>query len=143
VVSAACRLCGGRPDAEVVASWTLVIDRDAPSQNRLPAKGRGGSSFAYAKERDLWVMLFMVAARSAGVSKVAGPRRVTFTRRYAGRKKLRDHANVIGGMNPVVDAMVRAGLLVDDSPAWFEAYYRQERVGHGGGTIVLLEELAP
>jgi hypothetical protein len=126
-----------------VANWTLVIDRDPPSQNTLPAKGRHGSSFAYARERDLWVMLFMVAARSAGVPRVAAPRRVTFTRRYSGRKQLRDHANVIGGMKPVVDAMVRAGLLVDDSPEWFEAYYRQERAAHGGGTVILLEELAP
>jgi hypothetical protein len=141
-VSDACRLCGGRPDAEVVASWTLEIDRDAPSQNlRLVNKGPG--RFAYSKERDLWVMLFMVAARSAGVSRVAAPRRVTLTRRYSGLKKLRDHANVIGGMKPVVDAMVRAGLLVDDSPRWFEGHYHQERVTRGGGTVVLLEELAP
>lgn len=67
-------------------------------------------------------------------------RNVTFTRHYAGREREMDHANMVGGMKGAVDAMVRAGLLVDDSPKWFAAEYRQVRSDRSG-LHVLIEEV--
>ena len=52
-----------------------------------------------------------------------------------------DHANLIGGMKGVVDAMARVGLLVDDSPKWFEAEYLQVRSDRSG-LHVRIEERA-
>ena len=38
-----------------------------------------------------------------------------------------DYDNFIGGCKPLLDALVREGLLFDDSPQWLEAEYRQEK----------------
>ncbi len=106
------------------------------------ATNSGKHRWAYRKERDAWEVLLIASRVNQQIPIAASPRRVMFTRLYSGRKKLRDTGNVIGGMKLVVDAMVLAGLLVDDSPKFFEAYYRQVRIERGGGTVVLLEELA-
>ena len=44
------------------------------------------------------------------------------------RKRLiTDHANLVGGAKGLVDALVRAELLVDDSDRWCEITYRQKQ----------------
>jgi hypothetical protein len=140
VEAEACRLCGGRPYAKVAASWTFRIDRDAPTQNVM-GNNRGGGRWAYKKERDAWVSAFTL--NKPWIPDAKSRRRVTITRCYSGQQKLRDHGNLVGGMKPVVDALVLCGLLKDDSPKWCEVYYHQRRVEKGErGTYITIEELA-
>lgn len=42
------------------------------------------------------------------------------------RQRFHDEANLIGGCKGLIDGMVRAGLLVDDSQKWATFTYRQE-----------------
>lgn len=64
-------------------------------------------------------------------------RRVTIT---SVRKRELDYGNLVGGAKPVPDALVNAGWLRDDSPAWAEiAYYqRKPQPGEGEGTWVVI-----
>ncbi len=68
-------------------------------------------------------------------------RRVTLTRYYTGRSQRRDRGNLIGGMKPILDALVRQGFLVDDSEQWCEDHYAQVRHEMLAGVAVMLEEL--
>ncbi len=42
------------------------------------------------------------------------------------RRFIRDDANLRGGCKPIIDGLVRGGLLAEDSDAWMAATYRQE-----------------
>lgn len=67
------------------------------------------------------------------------PRSVRIVRYSAGTL---DRDNLVGGCKPLVDALVRNRLLVDDSPEWCDVSYIQEKVGRGGAfcTVALFEE---
>jgi hypothetical protein len=52
-------------------------------------------------------------------------RRVVFTRIVDTPRMLYDFGNLVGGLKPIVDAMVDVGLLVDDSPRWLNDHYHQ------------------
>jgi hypothetical protein len=136
-----CALCGGSPESVVTASWILVIDREAPSQNVL-ASNTGPSRWRYKRERNAWLLLLRSAKATLGVPDAKSKRRVIIERFYSGRQRQYDHANLVGGCKAAVDAMVLAGLLVDDSPHWAEIYYRQSRVGNGRDTAVVIQEVA-
>lgn len=41
------------------------------------------------------------------------------------RQRITDHANLVGGAKGLVDCLVRAGLLVDDSDRWASISYDQ------------------
>ena len=43
----------------------------------------------------------------------------------------RNAENLAGGFKPVCDALVQLRVLVDDSPRWLVAEYRQERTKRG------------
>jgi hypothetical protein len=42
------------------------------------------------------------------------------------KRRITDHANLVGGAKLVVDAIRDAGLIVDDSDKWMVAAYKQE-----------------
>lgn len=42
------------------------------------------------------------------------------------RRRIADHANLVGGAKGAIDALVQNGLLVDDSDQWAQIDYRQE-----------------
>ena len=67
--------------------------------------------------------------------KAAVKRYVVITRRYATNQADKD--NIAGGCKPLVDALVKGGVLVDDSPRWCEIEYKQEQ---GNGMVVEVEE---
>jgi len=144
----ACPTCG-RIAPVVLRSWETWIDAKVESAN-MRSVNAGTSRWGYAKKRDEWIMRWRAAGWltddlrgfATFAIKADGHRRhVTFTRRYAGREREMDHANLVGGMKGVVDAMVRVGLLVDDSPKWFEAEYVQVRSDRSG-LHVRIEERA-
>lgn len=137
-----CRLCGGRPDATVSRRWSTVIGMDAPLQNNR-AVNAGPARWRYKKERSAWESSLQFAMVVGGVPKATGRRRVTIERRYSGQQRVCDIPNLVGGCKTVLDAMVRVGLLVDDSPEHFEGYFHQRRVEkHERGTLITIEELA-
>ena len=87
----------------------LVIPRRPPSQNDFTGKG---TRWAYHAIRSLWEE--EVAALAKPWMRAEGPRTVTVLRVYGGRERTFDWANGIGGLKPVIDALVTAGLLEDD-----------------------------
>ena len=143
----ACAKCGYDPDAAVAASWTFHVDRDPPSLNQRLFNS-GPRAHLYRKERDVWCWEIRAARlrdRSTIVSRtaapIAGKRRVTLTRIYAGRQKIRDVDNLAGGMKACVDALVLERIIADDSPERVELHYLQQR-GTPTGLRVQIEVLA-
>lgn len=59
-----------------------------------------------------------------GVKEATGPRRVSITS-YR-RQRFHDDANLVGGCKGLIDGLVRAGLLVDDSRQWATFTYAQD-----------------
>lgn len=129
-----CAFCGdgGQPEG---LSWTFAIKRQLVGLNAHRTNA-GATRFAYADERREWGWELEVAKRRYGIPAATGPRRVVITRYIAapnslqkqrGRRaaQLLDYGNLVGGCKPLVDAMVKAKLLTDDSPAALRDHYRQ------------------
>jgi Holliday junction resolvase RusA-like endonuclease len=88
-------------------------------------------------------LLFFSAKNEHGITNATSKRRVILTRIYANAVYRRDQDNLVGGMKPVIDAMRRQKLLVDDTPDDIEAYYRQEYMkGETPGVQIELFELS-
>lgn len=143
-----CPTCGHSVPV-VLRSWETWIDAKVESAN-VTRSNHGRAHHIYKQRRDYWMMLWRCASygENLGIFDVTPlateskkRRHVTFTRHYTGREREMDHANMIGGMKGPVDAMVRVGLLVDDSPKWFEATYLQVRSDRSG-LHVRIEERA-
>lgn len=111
-------------------TWRFFVERRPPSMNER-LHNSGPTRFAYAKVRDLWILEFRAARLAHRIPKATGPRRMLARRAYGGREQERDYVNLVGGFKPIVDAMVREGLLVDDEPAQLADRYEQARVGKG------------
>lgn len=138
----ACARCGHDPAIQPTATWTFHIPRTVTSGNRH-VYNVGGSRWAYKKERDEWQHWFAVRGAEEGISRATGKRRVTLTRYYGGRQREFDQDNYATGAKPILDAMVRAGLLVDDKREYAEVAYVQIHtdVEEQRGLLVTLEEL--
>jgi hypothetical protein len=141
MTAASCPKCGFSPDAQVTARWSFTLDKRIESANTYTVN-KGNSRWRYSKVRDEWQWLVKRAVivhperiwKADAVSK----RRVTITRHYAGRCQLIDKDNL--GVKPLVDALVREGVVHDDAPAWLELHVLQVR-GVRNETIVEVEEL--
>lgn len=69
----------------------------------------------------------------------AKKRLVVITRYSAGRM---DRINFAGGCKPVVDALVRVGLLYDDTEEWLDDRYVQDKAAPGGQwTEIVVSEI--
>ena len=55
---------------------------------------------------------------------------------------LYDHANLVGGFKPVIDSMIRAGLIEGDNTLLFKGFYFQERA-EGDEGFVKITQLDP
>lgn len=137
----ACRWCGGDADAPITAAWEFLIPRDSPSQNEIAAN-HGPGRFAYGQVRDEFSILVLAEKMRQRIPRAAARRRVTFTRLYSGRHRRRDRGNLIGGLKPLLDVLVRLELLVDDSEKHVEDHYLQERHDCITGIRVRIEEFA-
>lgn len=139
----ACPYCGADPAAPVRARWRISLPLEPPSQNEISSANRGSVTQrrAYRRFRDGYALLLNAWKHRDQIPAPQGKRRVIFERVYSGRGKPRDKGNLIGGMKPLLDALVIAGLLVDDDEAHVEDHYRQRRCASGAGVIVRLEDL--
>jgi hypothetical protein len=136
----ACTKCGFDPDARIAASWSFVLEHAVLSLNARVANV-GSARWRYASERDAWRWLVRAAKAKHRIAPAVGRRRLTLTRIYARGQRALDHDNLVGGMKPVVDAIVHEELLVDDKPAWLELHHDQVP-GTERAVRVLLEDLA-
>ena len=135
-----CPFCGGDSEAETRGRWAITLPLEPPSQNELAAnKGNYAARRRYRKYRDDYILLLTPFARTLPLP--AGKRRVLITRLYSARGQRYDKGNLVGGCKPLLDAMVRCHLLLDDNEQSIEDYYYQTRAGESGVRI-LVEELA-
>lgn len=140
----ACLKCGHDPDARVLASWSFHVPRAVRSGN-AHVYNVGASRFGYAKERKAWESDFFGVKIAQRVPDADRKRRVTLTREIGYRQREYDRDNLATGCKPIVDALVKCGLLVDDSPTHAEVHFAQVKVEGSkrpGGLRVLLEDLA-
>ena len=76
------------------------------------------------------------------VSPATGPRLVRIVRRYRSARYELDHDNLVGGCKPLVDALVKVGLIADDRREFVAVTYEQER-GTGCRVEVAFELARP
>lgn len=139
----ACPMCGHDPARAVSARWEFVLDKRIESANNRTVNA-GASRWRYAKQRDDWGWLVKIAALSITrsgliMARSSVKRRVTITRRYAGRCRLLDKDNL--GVKPLVDALVLEGIARDDDAVHLELHVLQVK-SERNETHVLVEELA-
>lgn len=141
-MGSACVKCGYDPLAAVSAAWSFLIQRAVKSGN-AHVYNVGASRWAYAKERDAWQSLIR-ARCNLGIPGAHGRRRVTLCRYYGGRQRELDGDNFQTGAKPVVDALVRERLLVDDRREFAEIHYLQIKtsVEEQRGLVITLEDLS-
>lgn len=139
----ACTFCGGDSEVIVRGSWTWLIEKDAASLNKRHVND-GHRGHMYRRERNQWLQWCQLAMVNQRIPKATHKRRATFTRMFGDRMRPFDYANFVGGLKPLVDAMVECGLLVDDSPKMLEDHYMQMHVELPGrkGVHILLESIA-
>jgi hypothetical protein len=137
----ACAFCGGDPEAAVAGRWEFFIERSASSLNDRLANV-GAKRWAYARERGEWLQWAQLARINGRIAKAKGKRRVVMTRFFGGRQRPFDYINLVGGAKSLVDALVLAELLVDDTPAQLEDHYRQLWHEAKSGVHIVIEEIA-
>lgn len=140
-MSVPCPKCGHDPSARVVGSWSFWCDREIESLNahRVNA-GAKWQQAAYRRDRDAWQLWMRFGMFSQKILNAKAKRRVKIVRQYSGRQRAFDKDNLAGGCKQLVDAMVRAALLVDDSERWCEIEYVQRKADKSG-TWILVEEI--
>jgi hypothetical protein len=136
-----CVKCGHNPDAQVTARWSFTLPKRIESANAYTVN-KGNSRWRYSKARDEWQWLVKIEVLGYErwyPAMATVKRRVTITRHYAGRCQEIDRDNL--GVKPLVDALVREGVIHDDAPAWLELHVMQVRAERNE-TTVEVEELA-
>ena len=118
--------------------WQFTLSLEPPSQNTVSGN-KGSGRHKYKKLRDDYEFLFIVFRNELKIPKATGRRRVYITRLYSGRGQPRDRGNIIGGCKPLLDAMTRAKLIVDDKGEFLEDHYDQRRAKEKGVEIYIEE----
>lgn len=78
----------------------------------------------YAKSKTEWKQLIAHELRSLS-GQMFEWSRWELTRFYVKPKRAYDTANLVGGAKPIPDALIDAGIIVDDRPKNFECAYGQ------------------
>lgn len=80
--------------------------------------------------------VYLIASCDYGVERAAWERAVvTLTQRAV---RLRDHDNFAASFKPGLDAIVRAGIILDDKPQVIDLVLKAEKVGHQNEEEVLV-----
>lgn len=78
---------------------------------------------AQRREVSMWAARAGYAFLAQGLPPATGKRRVSITS-YR-KQRFRDEANMVGGCKGLIDGLVRAKVLVDDSTKWATFEYHQ------------------
>lgn len=135
-------LCGscGQELPSAGKSWEFTLGIAPPSQNVVSGnKGGYAARAAYKKFRGDYVLLLQAWKNELAIPDAEGRRRIHITRLYSGRGKKMDRGNLIGGCKPLLDAMTRVGLIVDDKEEFLEDHYYQRRAKESGVEINIEE----
>lgn len=139
----ACVKCGHDPAVLVAARWTITIAALEVKSLNAHAVNAGHARHAYRRSRDQWQWTVTAARLAQRIPVAQAKRRVTIRRIIGYRQREFDLDNLVGGCKPLVDALVRDGLLVGDRRDQAEISYEQVKVDGGRGVVVVLEELGP
>lgn len=115
-----------------MAHWIIIPDVP-PSLNvwqRMHWRKRGRLTRRFG---DL-----LVACGARDVPEATGQKRKVSIIEY--RKRMLDKDNLYGGVKPLVDAIKRLGLVVDDNEAWCELVVEQARALGVPQTVIKVEE---
>ena len=108
------------------SAWVFTVPINTLSQNRLYAARSFWARDALKKElRDAAQAAFSLMRIRHNIPIATGKRRVTWERILGPRQHEFDEPNFIGGLKPVLDGLVRSGLLVDDRPKYYTGRYGQ------------------
>ena len=121
--------------------WRIEVGELTPSQNKLARLYRHHSAYRKLRDRmEGWVMAGRLNGR---IPTAQGKRRVTIRRCVRSRRYLLDRGNFVGGCKPLLDALCRQGLLVDDREECLEDVYEQvvESAAGAGRVTVTLEDV--
>jgi len=111
----------------------LEFNQEAISQNdKIFGTNKGNSRFLYKKFRDS----FLMRLKHLGTNE-ENRTAWKITRHWGAKKRLFDEANLIGGFKPIIDSMQKVGIIKDDSPKYFKAYYFQQKSESGKGFITI------
>ncbi len=124
-------------------AWVLHVPMKPPNLNDHRVNRAGGKSsgaraaFAaqaarYRKARGQWVVLLRNQKQISECPDATAKRRVLYVRIMGPREKEWDYDNLVGGGKMVFDAMIGAGLPVDDSSKWSDRENKQERGAESG-----------
>ena len=91
----------------------------------------------YVKIKNAWLDAVCFFMRSGNAS---GYRTIRIT---SVRKLLLDYGNLVGGAKPLMDAIVKMGHLVDDSPKHSHQIYEQRKKARGEEEGTLIEFVEP
>ena len=130
-----CPACDYDDLAEVTATYTLVLHQAAQSLNAVGVNSKNNRGYRGARNR--WGKLLQPYGKLPEAKK---PRRIFFTRFWGKGKRAYDFGNLVGGFKPLLDMVVRAKLLVDDSPKHCAEYYRQYKSPDGTDHVVVVIE---
>jgi Holliday junction resolvase RusA-like endonuclease len=103
------------------------------SMNRAGGRGASRQAFAwqaakFRRARGQWVLMIRNAMQWAKCPRSTDlVRRVAYVRIMGKGEREWDYDNLVGGGKMVFDAMIEAGLIVDDSAKWCVREYSQER----------------
>lgn len=126
-------------------TWTIQIPRESKSGNAL-AYGHWRNRM---RDRDGWIVQIRMLGRHVPPAQVR--RRVVFT---VYRKRRLDSDNVSSGLKHCRDALVRCGLLLDDSDRWCSVEYHQHilsempadlarKYGRRPVTVIEIQDVSP
>lgn len=116
-----------------MTTYTVTVHTLPPTLNALLRMHRMERHGVMTRIRDATIL----AVRSAGVPAL-GRARIALTR-YASGNRTPDDDNLRGGCKPVIDGIVRAGVIDDDGPAYVRVTYahRNCRVGEARVELVI------
>jgi hypothetical protein len=120
------------PTVTTPREW--VLPRDIKSQNSTTYSHWR----VYYNEKKAWLAVVSRCMRDMhGMRLDRSTWRIV--RRYCGRQREMDHANLVGGCKALVDCLTKCGIIVDDAPKYFDCNYEQWRNEEGlTGTVVQL-----
>lgn len=146
--SVECMFCGWNPFLVVTDSWEFHVPRTVPSLNEIKGKNKKTLRWKYRSfrdsfQKDIAILLYNMSANSYDANKNGRPtkRRVIMTRLMGKGEKTYDQDNLIGGCKPILDALTRNDIIVDDSKRWLVIHYKQERDRNNPGLHIRVEEL--
>ena len=117
----------------------ILLEQEALSQNDpIFGTNQGASRFQYKAFRDQITRRFK-ASFGRGLQASEERKAFKFVRKWGKGKSQFDEANLIGGFKPIIDSMIKAGLIFDDNPDFFKAYYFQEKSESDLGYIQIIE----